>query len=105
MRQIYVIGLNHETSKIQTREVFARVFVSSQHIKDVLGKILHLHETVLLSTCNRVEMYIVMQFDREIPSFSEMFSKISSHLSNILQITKSEFYLLQCFSSNHFIGG
>ena len=34
MRQIYVIGLNHETSKIETRETFARVFTSfSQYQK------------------------------------------------------------------------
>lgn len=90
MKQIYVIGLNHETSKIETREIFARVFLSSHHIKEVLGTILHLHETVLLSTCNRVEMYIVVHFEDEIPSFSDMFETISNHLSSILEITKSE---------------
>lgn len=90
MRQIYVIGLNHETSKIETRETFARVFTSSVSVRNVFSSIFDLQESVLLSTCNRVEMYVLLNFDGDIPSFRDVFSIISSHLSSILQLSAME---------------
>ncbi len=54
---VVVIGLNHRTSPVTVRERFA--FAESE-IPDVLGRMREagfLDEAVILSTCNRVELY------------------------------------------------
>ncbi len=54
---VVVIGLNHRTSPVTVRERFA--FAESE-IPDVLGRLRQagfLEEAVILSTCNRVELY------------------------------------------------
>jgi glutamyl-tRNA reductase len=54
---VVVIGLNHRTSPVTVRERFA--FAESE-IPDVLGRMRQagfLEEAVILSTCNRVELY------------------------------------------------
>lgn len=54
---IVVIGLNHRTSPVTVRERFA---FAAGEIPDVLGRLREsgvLEEAVILSTCNRVELY------------------------------------------------
>lgn len=54
---IVVIGLNHRTSPVTVRERFA---FAEKEIPDVLGRLREsglLEEAVILSTCNRVELY------------------------------------------------
>jgi len=54
---VVVIGLNHRTSPVTVRERFA--FAESE-IPDVLGRLRQtgfLEEAIILSTCNRVELY------------------------------------------------
>lgn len=63
--QLVVLGLNHKTAPVEVRECFA---VSEEQARSALK---HLHnydeikECVLLSTCNRTEMYAVVD-DAEI---------------------------------------
>lgn len=58
--QLVVLGLNHKTAPVEVRECFA---VSEEQARSALK---HLHnyddikECVLLSTCNRTEMYAVV---------------------------------------------
>lgn len=54
---IIVVGLNHKTAPIELRECFA---FSSSDVDDALASLKHhdvLKEVVILSTCNRVEVY------------------------------------------------
>jgi len=56
---IIVIGLNHKTAPVQIREKLA--FQSEDTIRKVLKQLIQLegiNETVIFSTCNRVEIYI-----------------------------------------------
>lgn len=59
--QLVVLGLNHKTAPVEVRECFS---VSEEQIRSTLK---HLHnypeitECVLLSTCNRTEMYAVIE--------------------------------------------
>ena len=56
---IIVIGLNHKTAPVQIREKLA--FQSEDNIRKALKQLIHLegiNETVIFSTCNRVEIYI-----------------------------------------------
>lgn len=59
--QLAVLGLNHSTSSLEVREKFA---MTPEKIRDVLDKITRLSdidEAVLLSTCNRTELYAVFE--------------------------------------------
>ncbi|MDW8344489.1 MAG: glutamyl-tRNA reductase [Verrucomicrobiae bacterium] len=54
---LFVIGLNHRTAPVEMRERFA---VPPGHVAEVLADLREtagLRESVLLSTCNRVELY------------------------------------------------
>jgi glutamyl-tRNA reductase len=56
---IIVIGLNHKTAPVQIREKLA--FQSEDNIRKALKQLIQLegiNETVIFSTCNRVEIYI-----------------------------------------------
>lgn len=54
---IFVIGINHKTAPIAVREkVYFAKDLQSLYLQDVLNRG-HAHEAVLLSTCNRSELY------------------------------------------------
>ncbi|OOP54867.1 MAG: glutamyl-tRNA reductase [Candidatus Brocadia carolinensis] len=55
---ILVVGLNHKSAPVEVREKLA---FNANNISTALSVFLHKHqtaETVILSTCNRVEMYV-----------------------------------------------
>jgi len=55
--EIFVIGLNHNSAPIEIREVFA---ISKEELGDLYNTILahnSIYEALILSTCNRVEIY------------------------------------------------
>lgn len=57
--QLAVLGLNHNTSPIEIRE---RLAVSNDNYEKIYNKILQndrIYELLIVSTCNRVEYYIV----------------------------------------------
>jgi glutamyl-tRNA reductase len=55
--EIFVIGLNHNSAPIEIREVYA---ISKEELGDLYNTILahnSIYEALILSTCNRVEIY------------------------------------------------
>jgi glutamyl-tRNA reductase len=55
--EIYVVGLNHNTAPVEIRELFA---VSKEELHSLYNIFLShnsIYETLILSTCNRVEIY------------------------------------------------
>jgi glutamyl-tRNA reductase len=57
--QLSVLGLNHNTAPVEVREKMA---VSADALSDIYKRLLsdqRVHEAVIISTCNRVEYYIV----------------------------------------------
>lgn len=55
--QLFVLGLSHHTAKVEQRE---RLSTSIQSVGDELSRLLEageIREAVLVSTCNRVELY------------------------------------------------
>lgn len=57
MKQLVVTGLNHRTAPVGLRERFC---VAKHQLADCLRELKrspHIHECVILSTCNRVELY------------------------------------------------
>ncbi|MDY6820963.1 MAG: glutamyl-tRNA reductase [Deferribacterota bacterium] len=57
--EIFVIGLNHNSAPVEIRELFA---VTDDRMAKLYGRILahnSIYEALILSTCNRVEIYYV----------------------------------------------
>jgi glutamyl-tRNA reductase len=79
--KIVVLGLNHKSAPIEIREKLA--FDTAQTIKALkeLKNRFHEAEFVLLSTCNRVELYCVSTLSDEVTA--EYMSKFLSEFHNI----------------------
>ena len=55
-REIVIVGLNHRSAPLEVRESVA---IENGYVRDVLGRLSRypsVHESVVLSTCNRVEV-------------------------------------------------
>jgi len=59
MRDIILIGINHKTAPVELRECMAFSKDESSTALDVLRRISTIHEALLYSTCNRVELLMV----------------------------------------------
>ncbi|MEK6738542.1 MAG: glutamyl-tRNA reductase, partial [Planctomycetota bacterium] len=86
---IIVVGLNHKSAPVEIREKLA---FNANNIPSALSQFLQKHpssEAVILSTCNRVEMYVsslegTLKFE-DILSFLSEFHKIEmNYLSTYL---------------------
>lgn len=82
--QLVVLGLNHKTAPVDVRECFS---FSEEQVKTALK---HLHEydgideCVLLSTCNRTEMYAVVDnIEDAYPAMQDFLSRIAANQTNI----------------------
>lgn len=70
--QLVVLGLNHKTAPVDVRETFSlseeRIRASLTHLDDYS----EIAECVILSTCNRTEVYAVMDEDETIEAKEEL---------------------------------
>ncbi len=90
---IFVIGLNHSTADVDTRE---RIAFNGDKLEKGLSGILSLpkmNEAIILSTCNRVEVYITTADEKETPEkmkyFLSQFHSIErERLDNSLYVYK-----------------
>lgn len=77
--QWVVLGLNHKTVPVEIREKFAMTAESIKsglrHIEDLPG----ISEAVVLSTCNRTEMYAVLSSEAGKDSLKEFFLTLSGN--------------------------
>ena len=73
--QLIVLGLNHKTAPVAVRECFS---VSEEQTRSVLKHLQHcedIHECLLLSTCNRTEVYAVVdEAGNALPVIKKIFS-------------------------------
>lgn len=61
MIRIVVIGLNHRTASVETREKFSLGEERLAHTLLQLNQLAHISECVIVSTCNRMEIYVVVE--------------------------------------------
>lgn len=70
--QLVVLGLNHKTAPVDVREAFSlseeRIRASLTHLDDYS----EIAECVILSTCNRTEVYAVMDEDETVEAKEEL---------------------------------
>src|SRR5262249_14763898 len=60
MTQLVVCGLNYHSAPVAIREKFAIPTTCMDHALNMLSTLPHVKEAVLLSTCNRIEVYAVV---------------------------------------------
>ncbi len=79
--QLAVLGLNHNTAPIAVRERFA---LTPDEVRQALGQInalADLDEAVLLSTCNRTELYAVFDDDADgLPALERVYQSIAGEM-------------------------
>lgn len=77
--QWVVLGLNHKTVPVEIREKFAMTAESIKsglrHIHDLEG----MREAVILSTCNRTEIYAVLDGSEGRTSLEDFFLTVSGN--------------------------
>jgi len=59
MREIILIGINHKTAPVELRECIAFSKDEAVTATEALRGRPHIHESLLYSTCNRVELLLV----------------------------------------------
>ena len=75
--RLAVLGLNHNTASVRVRERFA---VKQENLEDIYGRITsdsRVFEACIVSTCNRVEYYIVAE--ASLCDKSNMLALLSAH--------------------------
>lgn len=66
---IYCIGLNHETAPVEVREQFAVAAPRQGTVSKEISNLEGVEEAVLLSTCNRMEVYLAVQQTEQVDDF------------------------------------
>ncbi|MDO4178081.1 MAG: glutamyl-tRNA reductase [Phascolarctobacterium sp.] len=81
--QLTVLGLNHKTAPVEVRERFN---LSEDRIKHILGNLRRfdeIREAIILSTCNRTEIYMVIDNpEKTIPLFKDQLAKMAGEAYN-----------------------
>lgn len=83
--QLIQVGLNHKTASIEIRERLSFLERELFQALSLLKKEREIKEVVILSTCNRMEIYAVVEEERD------GLSKIINFLSLYHQLTEEEF--------------
>lgn len=79
--QLAVLGLNHNTAPIELRERFALDAKAVQARLEEVYAMADLDEAVLLATCNRTELYVVVAGKESgLPAMEEIFRRIAGEL-------------------------
>lgn len=78
MRDILLIGINHKTAPVELRECMAFSKDESTTAVDALRRIGTIHEALLYSTCNRVELLMVADDrDRAADAAKQLLSEVN----------------------------
>ena len=90
--QLVDLGLNHRSAAVEVRELFA---FDKSEVKDALNKLYgheEISECVLLSTCNRTEIYAVLE---AVETPKAYMLNVLKELKNVDTIDEDQFFLLE----------
>ena len=65
LSNLFVIGISHKTSNLEEREIYQ---INRKELRNALKYFISMNEVesiVIISTCNRLEFYIVIKPDKE----------------------------------------
>lgn len=79
--QLAVLGLNHNTAPVEVRERLAMTPERVRGCLDIVYRLPVLDEAVLLTTCNRTELYAVFE-DNEpgLPAMEELYCRVAGEM-------------------------
>jgi len=89
---LIVVGVNHKTAPVEIREKIA--FNSKEAIKEALKELIQregIGEVVIISTCNRVEIYVYTANVSDLKRENQVEETIKAFLSNFHNIEIGEF--------------
>lgn len=89
---LIVVGVNHKTAPVEIREKIA--FNSKEAIKEALKELIQregIGEVVIISTCNRVEIYVYTANVSDLKRENQVEETIKAFLSNFHNIGRGEF--------------
>lgn len=66
--QIFVVGMNHNSAPVALREKFSFTGAAGEKALETLRKVPQFHESLILSTCNRTEIYGVSEISPDFPA-------------------------------------
>lgn len=91
--KIIVLGLNHKTAPVEVREKLTIPETKLPEALKLLVEQTALKEAVIISTCNRTEIYGVLPREEKEPqgSIPEEIEKIKNFLSSYRQVARNEF--------------
>ncbi len=92
--EILCLGLNHRTAPVELREKLSFKGVSSSPIALIKNSLLSAKEAYFLSTCNRVEFYLVVENHKRQLLLEEMANFIEKNTGLKWKDIKEHFYLL-----------
>ncbi|GAB4374649.1 MAG: glutamyl-tRNA reductase [Calditrichia bacterium] len=75
--EIYLLGCNHKTAEVDFREKIAIIGETLPHALKELVSLNHIEEGVILSTCNRTEIYV------SVSDPADIFNQLEEFLSQI----------------------
>ena len=91
LNKLVVVGVNHDSAAVELRE---RIAFAPEKVHESLGALIHdtqLSESVILSTCNRTELYGVLPDDLDGVSASDQVAQwlAAHHGLDINQLSPS----------------
>ncbi|MCX7762732.1 MAG: glutamyl-tRNA reductase [Candidatus Kryptonium sp.] len=93
---LLLVGLNHKTAGVEVRE---KLYYTLEETKEILPEIVHLFlkEGVLLSTCNRTELYGVLKSDEVKPE--QIINFLISKKEAYQIVDYSHFYIMRSYDA------
>ncbi|MCS7228664.1 MAG: glutamyl-tRNA reductase [Candidatus Kryptonium sp.] len=93
---LLLVGLNHKTAGVEVRE---KLYYTLEETKEILPEIVHLFlkEGVLLSTCNRTELYGVLKSDEVKPE--QIVNFLISKKEAYQIVDYSHFYIMRSYDA------
>ena len=97
--QLVVLGLNHKTAPVEVRECYTFSEERIKHALHHLDEYEEISECVILSTCNRSEMYAVVEDAADaLPVMQELFAEVAG---NALESDNFIFYYTEADCIRH----
>ena len=84
MSNFVVIGLSHQTAPLKLREITTAKSVEQKSLYFDLNSMFDVRELMILSTCNRIELYVVVNESERLREWFVQWAQIpTEHLASV----------------------
>ena len=96
MRKIQMMGIDHSRATVAERELFSLTKAKQKELMEAVIRQQGVGGCVLLSTCNRTELYVSLQKEEDIDLY-----RIFCHIREIPQTAQDDLTLMRITSLFH----